>query len=401
MERGSELQGSISFSLTTPDVGGTMRQEHSEHLAASIVDFCRFLRAHDFSADMRQTMTALEAARTIEVTNRQVFVAALQTTLCSTLEEWERFPLLFRAFWGESQPRPRSASGEYKGPSRGEADARRESSSVFLDRPGSQAAASDGNAKAVHGASAQQRLKKVDFSEVPCDDLALLEEISLRLLRRMSFRLSRRLSVSHRASRIDLRRSIRRCIAYGGEPLVLAYKGKKPKKNRLVILLDISGSMNFYSLFLVRFAYALQASIQRVHTFLFSTDVVEIGDLLRTRYLPDALRKLSQRAAGWSGGTRIGESLRQFNQDYGGKLLSRDTIFIILSDGWDTGEPELLASQLRTTKRRVRKVLWLNPLLGLKDYQPVTQGMSAALPYVDVFAPAHNLESLLALERHL
>jgi uncharacterized protein with von Willebrand factor type A (vWA) domain len=113
------------------------------------------------------------------------------------------------------------------------------------------------------------------------------------------------------------------------------------------------------------------------------------------------LRKLSQRAAGWSGGTRIGESLRQFNQNYGGKLLSRDTIFIILSDGWDTGEPELLASQLRTTKRRVRKVLWLNPLLGLKDYQPVTQGMSAALPYVDVFAPAHNLESLLALERHL
>jgi uncharacterized protein len=378
-----------------------MRQEHAEHLAASIVDFCRFLRAREFSADMRHTMTALHAARTIDVANRQIFVATLQTTLCSTLEEWEQFPQLFDSFWGGSHPRPRSASGEYKGPSRGETEAQREGSSVFLDRLASQTAAQDGTAKAVYGASAQQQLKKVDFSELPSDDLALLEEISLRLLRRMSLRLSRRLTISEPASRIDLRRSIRRNISHGGEPLALAYKGKKPKKNGLVILLDISGSMNFYSLFLVRFAYALQARFQRVHTFLFSTDVVEISDLLQTRYLPDALRKLSQRAAGWSGGTRIGESLRQFNQSHGRKLLSRDTIFIILSDGWDTGEPELLASQLRTTRRRVQKVLWLNPLLGLKDYQPVTRGMSAALPYVDVFAPAHNLESLLALERHL
>ena len=158
--------------------------------------------------------------------------------------------------------------------------------------------------------------------------------------------------------------------------------------------------MNFYSLFLVRFAYALQDCFQRVDTFLFSTSVVEISDLLRTRSLPDALRRLSQRAAGWSGGTKIGESLRQFNQR-SGKLLSRDTVLILLSDGWETGDPQLLADQIRDVRRRVRKVVWLNPLLGLKDYQPLTRGMAAALPYLDVFAPAHNLESLLALERIL
>jgi len=188
---------------------------------------------------------------------------------------------------------------------------------------------------------------------------------------------------------------------HGGEPIILAYKGRKPRRNKLVILLDISGSMNFYSLFLVRFAYALQSRFQRMHTFLFSTNVVEISDLLRTCNLPEALQRLSQRPAGWSGGTRIGESLQQFNQLYGRKLLSRDTIFLILSDGWDTGEPDLLAAQLRVVRRRVQKVLWLNPLLGLKEYQPITRGMAAALPYVDVFAPAHNLESLLALERYL
>jgi uncharacterized protein with von Willebrand factor type A (vWA) domain len=378
-----------------------MRQEHAEQLAASIVDFCRFLRTQGFSADMRQTMTALEASKTIDVRNRHFFASTLQTTLCTTMEEWEQFSMLFQAFWGESQPRPRSTSGEYKGPSRGESPEQKEGSSFFLDRPGSQTGTAEENTKAVYGASTHQRLKKVDFSQLPCDDLALLEEISLRLLRRMSQRLSRRLAISQRPTRIDLRRSIRRNINRGGEPFVLAYKGKKPRKNKLVILLDISGSMNFYSLFLVRFAYALQACFDRVHTYLFSTNVVEISDLLRTRDLPEALRKLSQRAAGWSGGTRIGESLRQFNHSYGRKLLSRDTIFIILSDGWDTGEPELLASQLRKTKARVQKILWLNPLLGLKDYQPLTRGMAAALPYVDVFAPAHNLESLLALEKHL
>ncbi len=142
-------------------------------------------------------------------------------------------------------------------------------------------------------------------------------------------------------------------------------------------------------------------SFKRVDTFLFSTELVEVSDLLHTRHLQEALRRLSQRAAGWSGGTKIGESLRQFNRLHGRKLLSRETVFIILSDGWDTGEPELLAAQLRTTRRRAQRILWLNPLLGLKDYQPLTRGMAAALPHVDVFAPAHNLESLLALEHHL
>ena len=167
------------------------------------------------------------------------------------------------------------------------------------------------------------------------------------------------------------------------------------------MFLDISGSMNFYSLFLLRFAYALQAHFQRVDTFLFSTDVVEITDLIRTRRLTEALKKLSQREMGWSGGTKIGDSLRQFNQHYGRELLARDTTFIILSDGWDTGEPETLAAQLRAARRRVQRILWLNPLLGLKDYRPITRGMAAALPHVDVFAPAHNLESLLALEKYL
>ena len=376
-----------------------MRQEQSERLAASIVEFCRFLRAHGLFNNLLGTLSALEAAKTIDVENQETFALVLQATLCSSREEWELFPQLFAEFWGQSRSRPRAASGERKGPSKNAKESA--GSTVFLDQLGSEGAAREGEARAVYGASAQQRLKKVDFSEVPPDDLAALEELSLRLFRRMSRRLSRRLVMSNLADRVDLRRSIRRSIAYGGEPIALAYKGRKPRKNKLVVFLDISGSMNFYSLFLVRFAYALQAHFQRVHTFLFSTNLVEITDQLRTRQLAEALRRLSQRAIGWSGGTKIGESLRQFNQLYARKLLSCDTTFIILSDGWDTGEPEVLAAQLRAARRRAQKILWLNPLLGLKDYRPVTRGMAAALPHVDVFAPAHNLESLLALERYL
>ena len=223
----------------------------------------------------------------------------------------------------------------------------------------------------------------------------------MRLLRRMSLRLSRRLAISqspnpyrsaqkHSAKHQPWRRAVR------------------PGLQRQETQKEQAGDFARYQWF-DEFLQPVPGALclctagafrSRSH-FLFSTNVVEISDLLRTRYLPEALRKLSRRAAGWSGGTRIGESLRQFNHTYGRKLLSRDTIFIILSDGWDTGEPQLLASQLRRTKARVQKVLWLNPLLGLKGYQPLTRGMAAALPYVDVFAPAHNLESLLALERHL
>ena len=137
-----------------------------------------------------QTITALEAAKAINATDRQTLAFALQAALCSTNEEWELFPKLFQEFWGESQPRPRSGSGEYKGHSKGKPPEREDGSTVFLDQPANAAAGQDGKGKAVYGASAQQRLKTVDFSEVPCDDVASLEELSLRLLRRMSLRRS-------------------------------------------------------------------------------------------------------------------------------------------------------------------------------------------------------------------
>jgi uncharacterized protein with von Willebrand factor type A (vWA) domain len=255
--------------------------------------------------------------------------------------------------------------------------------------------------KAVIGATVHERLKKADFSEVAHIDLADLERISLRLLQQMSQRISRRVRKLAVMGRIDLRRTIHQSISRGGDPIDLAFRKRKLQPLKLVIALDVSGSMNPYSIFFVRFAFALQKYFKRVDTFLFSTQLTEITATLRARKLRDALEALAQQAAGWSGGTKIGESLRELNRIHGRRLLSRETVLMILSDGWDTGDPAILADELGAIKRRVRKLIWLNPLLGMVDYQPITRGMSAALPFVDVFAPAHNLKSLLDLETHL
>ena len=259
----------------------------------------------------------------------------------------------------------------------------------------------EGELNAFSGASAVERLKRIDFSQMPQADLAELERISLRLLRKMSYRVARRFRARKCRESIDLRRTIRRSISRGGEFIDLRYKGPKKERAKLVILLDVSDSMNPYSFFLLKLAYVLGKYSREVESFIFSTILVEVSDLLRSRRMSDALRMLSQATPAWSGGTRIGGSLQQFNKDYASASLSRSTVFIVLSDGWDTGAPEELAAELRKIKRRISKLIWLNPLLGLEEYEPVTRGISAALPFIDVFAPAHNLQSLLALEKHL
>jgi uncharacterized protein with von Willebrand factor type A (vWA) domain len=377
-----------------------MPQAEPDHSAASIVEFCQFARNNGLSNGVGQTLTALEAAKSIALADKQVFALALRTALSSSKEEWDLFSKIFELFWSHSQDALGPDSKEGKEP-RFNTHRPRASSRALLGLSAGDASQSERENKAVLGASAQQRLQKVDLANVPDDDLLALERISMRLFRQMSLRLARRRKIKKLAERVDVRRTIRRSIPRGGDPIALAFRGRKLRKHKLLIFLDVSGSMNSYSLFLVRFAFALQKYFKSVNTFLFSTNVVEITDLLRTRDLPDALRGLSQRAAGWAGGTKIGDSLRDFNRQHGRRLLSRNTVFIILSDGWDTGEPELLAGELRNTRRIVRELIWLNPLLGLEEYVPVTRGMRTALPYVDVFAAAHNLESLLALERYL
>lgn len=377
-----------------------MFRERLGEPATSLIEFCRFAREQGLAGGIEETLGALRAAASLNLGKRDDLKSGLRSVLCSSKDEWDRFDEIFETFWSKTGPGPsprRAASVEgVKPASVGQKQDRRSLlSGIFAGDP-SQATGSQATA----GASTRERLGKADFSTLGPDDLAALERISLRLLEQMSRRLSRRRIATTRG-KVDLRRTMRTSIARGGDPIELRYQNPRPRPNRLVVLLDISGSMSPYSLFLLRFVYALEKHFRRVDTFLFSTELVEITPLLRARRLPEALRALSQLPAGWSGGTKIGGSLADFNRLHRRKLRSRDTWFMILSDGWDTGEPEVLRAELAAVRRRVQKLIWLNPLLGLEDYQPITRGMSAALPHIDVFAAAHNLESLLALEKHL
>ena len=378
-----------------------MFTDRSKDIAKTIVEFCRFARQQGLSGGVQETLAALQAAVFLGGGKREDLKSGLRAVLCSSKEDWNLFDEIFETFWDEANPR--AASSTRPALRREISPARQDGQSAGALMSGSSASdfSKEEGSQAVTGASAREQLRKADFSTLRQDDLAALEHIVLRLLKQMSLRLSRRRRIAKMRGKVDLRRTIRASIGRGGDLIELRYQDRRPRQSRLVILLDISGSMSPYSLFLLRFVYALQKHFKRVDTFLFSTDLVEITSMLHARRLPEALRSLSQVAAGWSGGTKIGGVLQSFNRLHTRKLRSRDTLFVILSDGLDTGEPEVLAAELATVKRRTRKLIWLNPLLGMADYRPITGGMSAALPHVDVFAPAHNLESLLALEKHL
>ncbi|HKD78120.1 MAG TPA: VWA domain-containing protein [Candidatus Angelobacter sp.] len=370
-------------------------------LEHAIVDFCRFAQAQGLPAGVKESMAALEAVGAVGVSERETFKAALRAVLCSSKGDWDLFDELFDTFWSsDERSAERLKQREKHGAPAKAREARQEQDAFAVPIPGKIETAEGQEGESVLGATVQERLRQADFSQIASADLADLEQIALRLLRQMSLRLSRRLRAARLRGKVDLRRTIRLSIGRGGDPIDLSFRNRRLQQLRLVILLDVSGSMNPYSVFLARFAYALQKYFKRVDTFLFSTRLTDITSALRTRHLSDALQAVAQQATDWSGGTRIGESLREFTARHG-SLLSRNTLFMVLSDGWDTGEPETLAAELSAIKQRVRKLIWLNPLLGMEGYEPVTRGMSAALPHIDVFAPAHNLQSLLELEGHL
>jgi uncharacterized protein with von Willebrand factor type A (vWA) domain len=366
----------------------------------AIVEFCRLVRAHGISCGVKETLDSLQAARVVGVGDREGLRLALRAVLCSSKQDCDLFDGLFETFWSQRNGFAATAIDNNR-VQQSAPRAALQSSGVELIGPGNPPSDSEGEGRAVSGATPIERLRRVDFSQIPQHDLPELERIATLLLRRMALRLSRRLKTIERRGPIDLRRTIRRSIGHGGDPVYLSRKGKKRAHAQLVILLDISGSMNAYSLLLVRFAYALEKHFRRVNTFVFSTTLQEVTESLRVQSLPEALAALSKESVGWSGGTKIGDSLRDFNEQFAPRLISRDTMVIILSDGWDTGEPEILARELSAIQRRSRQVVWLNPLLGMEDYQPLTGGMVAAMPFIDVLAAAHNLESLLALEHLL
>jgi len=233
------------------------------------------------------------------------------------------------------------------------------------------------------------------------EDSVAIRRAILILARKIRTRVGRRKKPDGKTEEIDLRRTMRRNLKYGGDIIEFQSRRRKLKKTRIVLLCDVSGSMECYSRFLIQFMFGLQNELWGVDTFVFSTSLSRITSLIRTKAIAAALEKVSQQALGWCGGTNIGSSLQIFNRDFAPALVDHRTIIIVISDGWECGDLNLLEQEMKMLKRRCSKMLWLNPLLGDKNYEPLCKGMRIVLPYLDYFLPAHNVESLINLARTL
>lgn len=367
-------------------------------LAAAITGFAQYARGKGLNVGIEETLSAMRAFDLGVFQDKAVFYYSLRALFCSRPEDLPVFDRAFKVYW-ETEPDDKRV--QFAVQIRDEKNLHKQQSVLTLWGRENQKQQEEQDSKTVAGANAAMRLRRTDFSKVREMDAALLEELAARLWREMLKRLKRRRLQNARQGRIDLRRTIRASLGQGGEPLRLAFRGRRPKKLRLVVLLDVSGSMDKYSFFLLRFVWALQSYFEEVESFVFSTHLRRITTQLKTGGLEKTLQQLSLHTDNWSSGTRIGECFRTFNDDYAKRLLARSSCVIILSDGLDTGEAGLLDREIQKIGRRTKRLIWLNPLKGMTGYAPEARGMREALPHIDAFRPAHNLESLLELENLL
>jgi len=377
-------------------------------LARAMLAFGTMLRASGLPVTTSAVMDAVRALEAVDLMDRGEVYLSLRTVLMSRIEELPAFDRCFEAFWrfhaDEGQgldglvAAVQPAGGQEEDPAPASMEAARERQAQVALDDWDQADPADDEPLEVPGLSDREALLEQDFSTFPAEQLDEVARLTVQIARRLARRVSRRRRPTRRGGTVDLRRSMRANLMRG-EIIELRRRARRRRKVRLVLLCDVSGSMDLYSRFLLQFLYALQNVFGRVETFTFATRLTRVSDLLRGPSYKGALRRLTQ-VRDWSGGTRIGESIREFNQAWG-HLLDRRTIVLLLSDGWDTGEPDVLAQEMLTLKRRAARVIWLNPLLGNPSYEPLTRGMAAALPLVDHFAAAHNLQSLRELASHL
>lgn len=232
-----------------------------------------------------------------------------------------------------------------------------------------------------------------DFARMTAAELEQVKQ-ALQTLAWEILRQTRRTRSEPAGRRVDPRKSFRVNLRYGGEPLQRAMRSPRFQRRSLVTVCDISGSMERYSRILLQFVFALTNRMTQSEAFVFSTQLSRITRQLQLRTVEDALRQVGRTVQGWGGGTRIGESVRQFNFHWARKVLGQGAVVLIISDGWDRGEIPLLAREMARLQRTAHRVVWLNPLLGSARYEPLTRGMQAALPHIDHFRPVHNLVSL-------
>jgi uncharacterized protein with von Willebrand factor type A (vWA) domain len=385
--------------------------EVSRLVSTRLAAFLRTLRDNGFPVGLAEGRDAAALMASGYAAKPGLLRSALKHLFSARKSDWEKFDGLFDAFWLGKRVRSRSMTvGSTKAANSPSLKSLQDKGSEV---PGNQSAtdqvpssddAPDGRSGEgkMEGASRAENLAEVDFRQLADpEQIEQAHDAAARLAKVMRTRLTRRDLARRRGYRLDLRRTIHKNISHGGVPITLVKRQRKDKPLRLVVLLDASGSMSLYTSVFLRFIHGVLDEFREAEAFLFHTRLAFVSDAMKEKDAARALDRLSLLAQGTGGGTKIGESLKTFNRWHAARVLHSRSCVMIVSDGYETGDAALLGREMAALSKRCRRIVWLNPMMAWKGYAPVAAGIKAALPHVDLYAPANTLQSLAALEPYL
>ncbi len=381
----------------------TANQENDGHILHNLMLFGETLRRLGLDFGSGNMLDLVRATETIPIGRRQDFRAAARCLLVHRKQDFPLFDDAFQIFWrrpahGISTSDLRSMGEErrYRNPQVGPPiTGDEEGGDLVGDMPEGMPGIDMSQTY-----SAREVLRQKDFADYTPSEISQARSMMAELSWDLGRRRTRRTQVGA-GDALDWRRTFRENLKYGGELLELSHRQPREKTRPLVLICDVSGSMERYTRLLLHFIHTIAGDLGRVEAFLFATRLTRITRYLNYRGVDEAVNEVARAVPDWAGGTRIGEAVKTFNYTWARRTLGSGPVVLVISDGWDRGEPELLSREMSRLQRSCHRLIWLNPLLGSPNYQPLTQGMQAALPYVDDFLPVHNLNSLEGLARHL
>ena len=373
------------------------------HLLNQIVLFSQALHDAGVAVNSSNLIDLCRGMWFIDIGKRTDFYAAARTMLISSQQDIPVFNRVFRDFWYKPETLRDVLQREPDESDKSDSAARKkklkrsvQAAPITEDR-GPHGAADD----SLLGYSPDEALMQKDFEHMSDQEIERARRLIAELVAMLANYTGRRRIVSKKGSELNLRKMLRQNALYAQDGTELLFRRKRIKKIKLMLLCDVSGSMERYSRFLIQFIYALRQQLASLDVAVFSTRMTVISDFLQRQGVEQSLQEVAANVPDWGGGTDIGGSLREFNDRFSVKMNPAHTVVIILSDGWDRGDAALMRAEMQHLHGHVRQLLWLNPLLGDANYRPLCKGMQTALPFIDQFLPAHNLESLAQLLHHL
>ena len=382
----------------------------SRLVAERLSAFLKTLRDSGFAVGLAEGRDAASLLASPYAAKPGLLRSALKHLFSARKSDWDKFDALFDAFWLGKRVRSRSVTTGAAAPANNPSLKNlQETGNISGNEQATDQVPSDGDAPEgrsgegrMEGASRADNLAEVDFRKLADpEQIMQAHEAAARLAKAMRTRLTRRDRARRRGYRLDLRRTIHRNISHGGVPIALVKRRREDKPLRLVVLLDASGSMSMYTGLFLRFIHGVLDEFREAEAFLFHTRLAHVSGAMKERDAARALDRLAILAQGTGGGTKIGESLATFNRHHAARVIHSRTCVMIVSDGYETGDANLLGREMAALSKRCRRIVWLNPMMAWKDYAPVAAGIKAALPHVDLYAPANTLNSLIALEPYL